>query len=354
MNPSSNQSPSENSMLAMRRCITTLADLPESASPVISAYFDLRQPKLELISSFCLWAAAARGTLLRDERESFDASRQEVLTTLDRAKLDLQGLAVFSRCGKHPFSLEHPFSIPIDTHFEVSKLPAIFPLIQMKDRFHRFVVVICGEDHGRIIEMTLGSVSQEILTNRPMSDDHLGRQFSREHYHQRRLEDNRSFIKEKVRIISNLVARRGLNHLILAGHPRQISALRDQLPDHLQSRVAASIFQVPNQLDHSPLLEAAVQKFIQFEQQESRNTVQRLHDQVRRRGLAVVGIHPCRRALETGAAAELVISEELHTADREELVRLAAARDLPIEVCEGDELLQEHGGVGCLLRHHMD
>ncbi len=36
------------------------------------------------------------------------------------------------------------------------------------------------------------------------------------------------------------------------------------------------------------------------------------------------------------------------------LVRMAIMHDLPIEVCEGDALLLDHGGVGCLLRFRMD
>jgi hypothetical protein len=36
------------------------------------------------------------------------------------------------------------------------------------------------------------------------------------------------------------------------------------------------------------------------------------------------------------------------------LVRMAIIHDLPIEVCEGDELLLDHGGVGCLLRFRLD
>jgi ribosomal protein L30E len=68
----------------------------------------------------------------------------------------------------------------------------------------------------------------------------------------------------------------------------------------------------------------------------------------------VVGIHACREAIEAGAASQLVISEELPHPDREDLVRLATLQDLPIEVCEGDDLLRSHGGVGCLLRFRME
>ena len=49
-----------------------------------------------------------------------------------------------------------------------------------------------------------------------------------------------------------------------------------------------------------------------------------------------------------------MISEELPHSDREELVRLAITHDVPIEVCENDELLEAHGGIGCLLRFRLE
>jgi peptide subunit release factor 1 (eRF1) len=247
-----------------------------------------------------------------------------------------------------------PFHATLETHFDASLRPSIFPLVQLKDRFHRFVLVICTEDTGRIVEMTLGAVSEEILTTRPDHGNRLGRQLSREHFHHRRQEDTKRFLREQIEIISRLMSRRGLNHLILAGHPRHVASLRDQLPKTLQSRVVGAVLHAPNGHDYSPLVDQAVDAFIEAEQNESHSTVERLHEQVRRNGLAVVGVQASREVIEAGAAAELVISEELPHADREELVRLATAHDLPIEVCEGDELLQSHGGVGCLLRFRVE
>jgi len=343
------------SMHQLRRHISALATLPENGVPVLSAYFDLRRPVEILRSSFETWSTAARSALPKVERPMFEEAKCEVRALLKQVwPGDIQGLAVFARSGEHPLLMALPFQALLETHFEVSARPAIFPLVQLKDRFHRFVLVICTEDSGRIMELTLGAVTEEILTTRPDHGSRIGRQLSREHFHHRREEDTRRFIRDQVLIISNLMARRGLNHLILAGHPRHISPLREQLPKHLQSRVVGSVFHAPNGHDCSPLLDQAIDTFIEAEQEESRSTVERLHEQVRRQGLAVVGIHACHEVIEAGAASQLVISEELPHPDREELVRLATLHDLPIEVCEGDELLQSHGGVGCLLRFRME
>ena len=344
-----------NPMQHIRRHIAALANLPESEAPVISAYFDLRTPVESLLSSFLMWSTAARNTLPKPARPLFDLAKAEIHSVLKQSWPDeIQSVAVFSRGGSHPLLMALPFHATVDTHFDASQRPAIFPLIQMKDRFHRFVLVICTEDTGRILEMTLGAVTEEVLTTRPDPSGRIGRQLSREHFHHRYQEDTRRFVRDQVEIITNLMARRGLNHLILAGHPRHVAQLRDQLPKHIQSRVVGSVFHAPNGHDYSPLLDQAIDTFIEVEETESRSTVERLHEQVRRQGLAVVGIHPCRQMIEAGAASELIISEDLPHADREELVRLATAHDIPIEVCEGDELLQSHGGVGCLLRFHME
>lgn len=345
----------EKSMHHLRRHITALATLPESEAPVISAYFDLRSPVEVLRSAFETWSTAARSTLPNASRPMFDTAKSDIRALLKQSWPEsIQGLAVFARGGDHPLLMALPFEANLETHFDASSRPAIFPLVQLKDRFHRFVLVICTEETGRIMEMTLGSVTEEILTTRPDPGGRLGRQLSREHFHFRREEDTRRFLRDQVRIISNLMARRGHNHLILAGHPRHVAQLRNQLPKHLQERVVGSVFHAPNGRDYSPLLDQAIDAFIEAEQDESRGAVERLHEHVRRQGLAVVGIHACREAIEAGAASQLIISEELPHPDREELVRLATLHDLPIEVCERDDLLQSHGGVGCLLRFRME
>jgi ribosomal protein L30E len=345
----------ETSLHHLRRHITALATLPETDAPMISAYFDLRKPMEVLRAAFESWSTAARSTLPRNARPLFDLAKSDIRAQLKQSWPEtVQGLAVFARGGEHSLLMALPFQAALETHFDASSRPAIFPLVQLKDRFHRFVLVISTEETGRIMELTLGAVTEEILTTRPDPDGRLGRQLSREHFHLRREEDTRRFVRDQVHIIGNLMAKRGHNHLILAGHPRHVAQLRDQLPKHLEARVVGSVFHAPNGRDYSPLLDQAIDAFIEVEQDESRSAVERLHEHVRRQGLAVVGIHACREAIEAGAASQLVISEELPHPDREDLVRLATLQDLPIEVCEGDDLLRSHGGVGCLLRFRME
>jgi hypothetical protein len=344
-----------NEMELLGSHISQLANLPESDAPTISAYLDLCHSADALKSKFTQWSMAARSTLTSAQRPLFDDARQEVIREISREwPEEIRSVAIFSRQGEDPLLRVIPFSAPLDLHFDVSSRPAIFPLVQLKDRFHRFVVVISTDDAARIFEVTLGAVSEAILAHRPEMGGRLGREWGREHYHQKKRESDHKFHRDQVTIITNLMARRGHNHLILAGNPRHVSGLRDVLPKHISARVVGELLKTPSGGDYSTVLEQAVDTFVEAERAESRDTVGRLHEQVRRGGLAVVGVENSRDAILGGYAAELVISEELPKAGREELTRLATARDLAIEVCEGDELLATHGGVGCLLRYRPE
>lgn len=346
------QSSAVNEMESLRHHIAELVNLPETESPIISAYLDVLEDQSYLRAKLSQWASSARTTQRPDQREAFDAARLDVEEAIRREWPDeIRSLAVFSRRGTNPFLLVLPFSVSMELFFAAASAPAIFPLVQLKDRFHRFVVVIITEQVSRIFEVTLGAVSEEILTRRPELSERLGREWGREHFHQKKRENDRRYISDQVTIITNLMAKRGLNHLILAGNSRSVGPLREALPKHIESRLVGEIIKPPIKGNTSTVLEEAIDKFIEAESAESHDTVTQLNEQIRRGGLAVVGVEHSRDAMVGGYAAQLIISEELNESDREDLTRLAAARNLDIEVCEGDELLALHGGVGCLLRY---
>lgn len=345
----------ENVMMQLRRHTATLATLAASESPMISAYFDLRVSRERLLSDLKLWAVSVQKNLSRTEREIFKSTKQEVISLfLQKWPDSVRSLAVFSRQGNHPFLMVLPFEAEWETFFHVGSRPAIFPLVQLKDRFHRFALAICSENSARIVEMNLGAIYEEIHVAKSLTDtegEHLG---SKAHAEHRRNEESRRFAREKARIIVDLMTRQGLNHLILAGHQRHVAAVREQLPKSVLASLVGILPHAPNGHNCSALIDSAVEIFVQAEHQESRATVEKVMQENRRGGLVSMGIHACAEAIKCGAASQLVISEELHIEDREQLVRMAVLHDLPIEVCEQDELLRSHGGVACLLRFRME
>jgi stalled ribosome rescue protein Dom34 len=239
----------------------------------------------------------------------------------------------------------------MESRFHVADLPAIYPLVELKDRFNRFVVVLCTAASARIIEMNLGSHSIELLTERPSLRERIGREWTRQHYANHRRERDRQFVKEKISVIENLMAKNGHNSLIVAGDPRHVNQLVSALPAHLKSKLVGEIKTGITDERLKNVLSQAVESFLKAEAEEAHDTVSMLVQAVRARGLATIGVEETSKALVGDQVERLVVSSTLLHEDREELVRLASQRDVPIETVQGCELLDRNGGAGALLRY---
>lgn len=334
----------------LKKHITALATLPETDSPVLSAYFDLQTPRQEFLDELRSWSIIARQTFRGQQRQDFEDALEEVVEFVDRAHFD-RSAAIFCRWGEYPLCLPLTFNVPLETQFHAKSLPVIYPLVELKDRFNRFVLVLTTSEAAQIFEINLGEVSERLLAERPDLRKRLGREWTRDHYQNHRRHREEQFLKEKVGIIERLMAKRGHNALILAGEPRFVSRLRDALPKHLQARIAGELRSGTQDSDVPEVIEKAIQSFVEQESRESHDAVRRLDEAVRGGGLAVLGIEPTRAALQAGQGDLLILSSTLPESDRETLVREAARTDTSLETVQDSELLEQNGGVGCLLRY---
>ena len=109
-----------------------------------------------------LASAAFRG----GQRRDFDDAVEEVVDYLGSAP-EARSAAVFSRWGEYPMMLPLTFGVPLETQFHAGELPVIYPLVELKDRFNRFVLVVTNSEAARIFEINLGEVSETLMTERP-------------------------------------------------------------------------------------------------------------------------------------------------------------------------------------------
>ncbi|MDA7882556.1 hypothetical protein N9A94_09660 [Akkermansiaceae bacterium] len=151
----------------LRKQIIALANLPVCDEPVISAYFDMQQGAAVAQEDFAGWIKVARKTFAGEARKQFDRAAALSTGWLRENAESCRGAALFSRAGEAPLFKSMTFKVPVPTYFQSSDLPAIYPLVELKDRFNRFVVVLTSRESARIVEMTLGDTSLELLTERP-------------------------------------------------------------------------------------------------------------------------------------------------------------------------------------------
>ncbi len=364
--------------------IRSLATVEEADSPLISCYLDLSNGV-----AGCRDVLDARFEVLK--RSLPVKSAAEFIESADRIEVYLngavsqrtRGLAVFARAGATPFWLPLQFEVPLPTWIAVGSTPNIYHLVELKDNYDRYVILLTTETNARIIGVNLGSVTAQLWRSRPELRRKVGHEWTKEHFQDHRRERTKQFIHDQIRSLDRVIAAGGYGHLILAGNARMISAVRRELPKRLAEKLVDAVPAGPT--DHvSDIVASTLQTFLEHEELESQAVAERLVTQIRTHGLAVAGTHACVEALKAGQADFLVVVKSydpgqgwecrgcgkmelelpppnacpgcltgrLRVFDiRGELVRLAERQQVGVEVVDHNDVLMTLGGVGCLLRY---
>jgi hypothetical protein len=369
-------------LFELRKELRALATLGSSAVPMVSCYITFDQGLVQR-GMLERRARAVRATLPANQRAELDATMARIFAQLEQRSARTRGMAVFARGGEDPYFRALEFRVPLPTLLALDTGPVIYPLVELKDTFHRFVVVISTEASARILEVSLGAVTREIWAAAPAVPDDVRRQWSREHYQNHRRDRADRFLKEKLDLLDRLMTANGHTHLILAGSPRLAARIRDRLPERLRAKLI-DIVPASAGSDPGDVVQAALASFIAQEEQESFDAADTLCREVRRGAMADVGTGPSILALQRGQADLLVMTgsyapgrgwictvcetvtngpEQLSDTCidcggslsgidlREHLVQLAERTGCGFERVGHHEQLSELGGVGCLLRY---
>lgn len=365
----------------LRKHVRALATLEASETFVVSCYLSVANgvARRDVLDRR---VRAIRATLTVDERHELDTTMSRLYAQLEQRSPRTRGIAVFARGGQAPLFRALEFRVPVPDLVCLDRTPVIYPLVELKDTFHRFVVVISTEASARILEVSLGAITRDIWTTAPALPADVRRQ-SRDHYQNHRKDRADRFLEEKLALLDRLMSARGHTHLILAGAPRLTARLRDRLPDRLRTKLV-DIVPAPASADHSDVVQAALASFVEQEQRESLDAADMLCREVRRGVMAEIGTLPSIEALHRGQADLLVMTGsydpgrgwictlcetvtqgperltdgcsrcggELAGVDlREHLVQLAERTGCGFERVSHHDQLSELGGVGCLLRY---
>lgn len=365
--------------------IRTLVSLDEAEAPVLSCYLHVKTGNTDFPQALGERVGVLRKTLPRSERASFEEALARVDAFLESGVLPTtRGLALFARGGSESFFLPLQFQVTLPNRLSVDRTPHIYHLVELKDTYDRYIVMICTREVERILEVNLGAVTKELWAARPELGRRVGSGWTRKHY-QRHSRAHASSIKQKIQILERLGQDRGHTYLILAGDPRITARVRRCLPDHLAARLI-DIVPASGQAETADIVAATLSCFIEHEEQESTDAVALLLSELWRNGLGVVGTTPTLLALERGQVDVLLMAaayepptgwvcsscgallvrparpsacdkcdaDDLRAMDlKEQMVKLAEQCGSEVEFVRHSDVLMELGGVGCLLRYQL-
>lgn len=369
----------------LRSHVLALISLDQTEAPIVSCYVHRSvEPDGSWPAPFDERLRVIRSGLGGQARQHVE----EAVARIERyfateVRSTTRGVAVFARAGRRPFFLGLQFQVPLPDRLSVSSTPDIYHLVELKDTYHRYVVLISTEESSRILEVNLGAITRELWTARPELRERVGEAWTHEHYQNHGRDRGEWFLKEKIAILEKLMASGGHTHLILAGSPTATDRVRACLPEQLLAKLV-DVVPAPTSARVADVVEATLSSFIDRERQESLDAVTELTRALRRGGLAVAGTAATLEALRRGQADVLVMarayepglgwtcrrcsrsvattsspercsgcgSSELQSANlKEVMVKLAEWQSLEVEIVAHSDVLMELGGVGCLVRY---
>jgi rubrerythrin len=369
----------------LKQHITVLASVEASDTPFISCYLNLENGQSGWRDVLDERARILRRILKGEDLEEALGKIEAWLSAelLPEAK----GAAIFARgtCGGS-FMLAMQFTEPLPNWIAVYPTPNIYHLVELKDNYHRYVVLLALPNRACIVAVNLGAATIQAWIDQSELRTRVGTEWARIHYHVNQAHRGDRFVHEKVVVLEQLMHARGHTHLILAGDPDLTARVRHAMPNGLADKLV-DVAPASARDRQTEVIILTLSSFIEQEEHKHRTITERLIEGLRSQNLAVAGSAATLDALRWGEVDTLVMASNYQPGPgwtctacraigtglpetsvcpqcgkpsarpmdiRETLLHLAGQLELPVEVVEHSDELMSLGGIGCLLRTHLD
>jgi peptide chain release factor subunit 1 len=349
--------------------IDRLVALPASTHPVVSLYLDGRpdQHGRETYGVFVKKELAARTgewTERTAAAESFRRDTERILRWLEeQARPSANGLAIFACAGDGDLFEAVQLDAPIEQNeLFVGPRPRVVPLMWIADQYRRYAAVVLDTHTARIFVFGLGRIEAEgEIDNVKTSRTEVGG-WSQARF--QRHVDNFALqhVKEVVDNLDAITRQEGIDRVVLAGDDVVMSLVREQLPKHLEEKLAA-VVRLEVTASEKEVTERTQAAMREADAREDSERVARVLDAQRAGGLGAAGVEEVRAALTNGQVHELLISATPGAIGRaegadaanlaEQLVAQARQTSALVHFIEDRSLLEPVGGVAARLRYRV-
>jgi len=368
----------------LKQQITVLASVEESDAPFISCYLNLENGQTGWRDVLEERARILRRILKGNDLDDLEEVLGEIESWMATDLLpEAKGVAIFARgtCGGS-FMLAMQFAASLPNWIAVYPTPNIYHLIELKDDYHRYVVLLALQDRVSIVAVNLGAATVRAWIDQSGLRTRVGSEWARIHYCVNRVHRGDRFVHEKIAVLDKLMRAGGHTHLILAGDPEITERLRHAMPKDLAEKLVDMAPASARDLQTEVII-MTLSSFIEHEKHEYRSVTERLIEGLRSQNLTVAGAAATLDALRRGEVDTLVMASNYQPDPgwtctacrasgteppetsicpqcgkpatrpmdvREELLRLADQLERPVEIVENADALMSLGGAGCLLR----
>ncbi len=313
-----------------------LIDFEPGTLPVISLYLNT-QPDAhgrDHFEGFLRHELSSRARTFpagSPEAESFERDAQRIRDYIENElKPSANGLAIFACSGADSFFEAVQLNAPIDQNrLYVYNQPHLYHLARLDDEYPRYAALITDANSARIFVFGLGEkLAAEKVTGKKVQRVKVGG-WSQARY-QRRVENaHKEHAREVIDNLDRIVREEGIRYVVIAGDPAIVPLIEEQLPKQLADKLVDTL-RLDTKAAESEVLTATIEAIREKDAASDAENVQKLFEQFRAGGLAVVGPQDTLEALANGQVDELLISVALEqTHAQEEPVEAILAPEIP-------------------------
>ena len=264
------------------------------------------------------------------ERHSFDRDVERIVSYA-AGKIDpaANGVAIFACWGAEEFFEAIQLTTPVsDNRVYACPQPHLYHLARLDEQYPRYAAVLTDTNTARIFVFGLDHViGAEDVKGKKVHRVKVGG-WSQARYQRRVGNAHQEHAKEVMERLAQIVREDKVSHIILAGDQVVIPLLQEHLSREMASMV--EVMKLDIHASEQDVLTATLARLLEQEARTAAEKVDRLMQQYRARGLAVVGLQETLEALANGQVDELLVSgalEESHPLPEE--VRAILAPELP-------------------------
>jgi peptide subunit release factor 1 (eRF1) len=264
------------------------------------------------------------------ERHSFDRDVERIVSyTSDQIDSAASGVVIFACWGTEEFFEAIQLITPVsDNRVYACSQPHLYHLARLDAQYPRYAAVLTDTNTARIFVFGLGQViGAEEVKGRKVHRVKVGG-WSQARYQRRAGNAHHEHAKEVIERLGQIVREDKISRIILAGDQVVIPLLQEQMPPEMIPMV--EVIKLDIHASDQDVLKGTLEKLQEQEARTDAEKVNRLMQQYRARGLAVIGLETTLEALTNGQVEELLISgalEESHPQPEE--VQAIFAPEIP-------------------------
>jgi peptide chain release factor subunit 1 len=242
------------------------------------------------------------------ERASLDRDFERIGRYLEtELQPSANGVAIFA-CDAGELFEAVQLDAPLDDHWlYIGDRPHLYPLARVASQFPVYAALLADTTSARIVVVVQGRVADSVSIEGVKTRRQSQGGWSQARY-QRHLENyHLQHVKDVIEALDRVVAREGIEQILVAGDPVVIPLLREQMPKHLAEKIVERISVDANAGDDE-VIEASLEAMKKLNERTDRERVEAAVGAYRAGGLGVVGPDETLLALTNGQVDELLIA----------------------------------------------